>query len=71
MKKTILTLFCVAMATFASAQTKSTFVHMKSGEIKEIPYSEIDSITFGNHVDYDKEIKAEYTKIYITVVDSI
>ncbi len=62
MKKTILTLFCVAMATFASAQTKSTFVHMKSGEIKEIPYSEIDSITFGNHVDYDKEIKAEYTK---------
>ena len=63
MKKYILSVALLAMTAFATAQTsKSTFIHMKSGEVKEIPCTDIDSITFGNHVTYDKDFKAEYVK---------
>lgn len=63
MKKYILSAALMAMATFATAQTsKSAFIHLKSGAVQEISCADIDSITFGNHVTYDKDIKAEYTK---------
>lgn len=63
MKKYILSVALLAMTAFATAQTsRSAFIHMKSGEVKEIPCADVDSITFGNHVSFDKEIKAEYSK---------
>lgn len=62
MKKYILSVALLAITSFVAAQTsKSAFIHMKSGEVKEISCADVDSITFGNHVSYDKNIEAKYT----------
>lgn len=61
MKKIILSLLTLFCALGAQAQTKSTFIHMKSGEIREIQNTQIDSITFAEHIDFDKDIKATST----------
>lgn len=60
--KSLLMSFAFAMVVSAvSAQNaKSAFIHMKSGEIKEIPCMDVDSITFADHVDYDKVFEAKY-----------
>lgn len=60
MKKILLSLLTLLCALTAQAQTKSTFIHLKTGEIREIQNAEIDSITFAEHVDFDKDIKANY-----------
>lgn len=62
MKKYILSVAMLAITSFVGAQTnKSAFIHMKSGEVKEISCADVDSITFGNHVSCDKDIEAKYT----------
>ena len=49
-------MFCIALTS--SAQNRSTLIHMKSGEIKELDCNEIDSITFTDAVEYDIEFTA-------------
>lgn len=58
MKKYILTTLVLLTTLMAQAQTKSAFIHMKTGEIKEILCSEIDSITFAEHINFDYNVEA-------------
>lgn len=39
-------LAAAALPTAAQAQSRSALIHLKSGEVKEIPCNEIDSLTF-------------------------
>lgn len=64
MKKTLLTAIAGLFALTVGAQQRSAFVHMKSGEIKEYTINSLDSITFGAHVDYDREFEAKYSLAY-------
>lgn len=64
MKKILLTALVSLFALGLQAQTRSAFVHLKSGETKEYTVSAIDSITFGAHVDYDREFEAKYSLAY-------
>ena len=52
--------FAMAVSSVSAQTTKSAFIHMKSGEIREIPCMDVDSITFAEHVDYDKVFEAKY-----------
>ena len=65
MKKTLLLAAMLLASTISFAQSRSALIHLKSGEVKEIDYSQLDSITFTDPVTYDFEQEATYaTSIY-------
>lgn len=55
MKKFLLSAFVLLATVAAQAQTKSAFVHLKSGAVETIACSDIDSITFES---FDLNVKA-------------
>lgn len=60
MKKTLLFAAMLLASTISFAQSRSALIHLKSGEVKEIEYSQLDSITFTDPVTYDFEQEASY-----------
>lgn len=62
MKKYILSAILLCIATVVMAQERSTFIHMKSGDIVEMNYNDIDSITIGELMTYDEVMNATYVK---------
>lgn len=50
----------LCVASVALAQTRPVYVHMKSGEVKEYDYDEVDYISFGDEITYDLEVEATY-----------
>lgn len=61
MKKIILSAIAVMVATVTMAQNRPVYLHMKSGEVKEFEYNEVDYIDFGEEVTYDLEFEATST----------
>ncbi len=49
------------VATVTMAQNRPVYLHMKSGEVKEFEYNEVDYIDFGEEVTYDLEFEATST----------
>lgn len=49
------------VATVTMAQNRPVYLHMKSGEVKEFEYNEVDYIDFGEEVTYDLEFEATAT----------
>ncbi|MBQ9178119.1 MAG: hypothetical protein IJ140_03905 [Prevotella sp.] len=62
MKKIILSIILMCASTAVMAQERSTFIHMKSGDIVEMNYNDIDSITIGDPMTYDEVMEATYVK---------
>ena len=60
MKKTIMAAMLLCAATLAQAQSRLAYIHMKSGEVMELEYNDVDSITFGPSVNLDQELQATY-----------
>lgn len=60
MKKNLLLAAMLLASTIGFAQSRSALIHLKSGEVKEIDYSQLDSITFTDPVTYDFEQEAAY-----------
>ncbi len=59
MKKTIFSVIALLVATVAMAQNRPMYLHMKSGEVKEFEYNDVDYIDFGEEVAaYDLEFEA-------------
>lgn len=58
MKKILFSALALCVATVVMAQNRPVYLHMKSGEVKEFEYSEMDYIDFGEEVTYDLEIEA-------------
>ena len=62
MKKYILSFILMCVSTVIMAQERSTFIHMKSGNIVEMNYNDIDSITIGEAMTFDEVMNATYIK---------
>ncbi len=61
MKKIIFSAIALMVATVTMAQNRPVYLHMKSGEVKEFEYNEVDYIDFGEEVTYDLEFEATST----------
>ncbi len=61
MKKIILSAIALMVVTATMAQNRPMYLHMKSGEVKEFEYNEVDYIDFGEEVTYDLEFEATST----------
>ena len=61
MKKIFTLALLLCMATFVSAQNRSTLIHFKNGKVVEYNCDEIDSINFSDAVTYDLDIVATNT----------
>lgn len=64
MKKTILSVIALLIATVTLAQNRPVYLHMKSGEVKEFEYNDVDYIDFGETVSYDLEMDATYATCF-------
>lgn len=62
MKNNLLIAAMLLASTIGFAQSRSALIHLKSGEIKEIDYAQLDSITFTEPVTYDFEQEAAYAE---------
>lgn len=60
MKNNLLIAAMLLASTIGFAQSRSALIHLKSGEIKEIDYAQLDYITFTEPVTYDFEQEAAY-----------
>lgn len=61
MKKSLLIVAMLLVTAIGFAQSRSALIHLKTGEVKEIDYAQLDSITFTESVTYDLEQEVAYS----------
>lgn len=62
MKKFLLAALIACFAIITQAQTRPAIIHLKDGKSAEFDIAQIDSITFGKAVTYDKTLQATYAQ---------